>query len=365
MSAAPGVPWYPLELTTPVRQHVFGGRAIADRLGRTGLPAGRVAETWEVSDVDGDIARVTDGLLAGRTLRELFLGHPDELAGPGRRGPHFPLLTKFIDAHGALPVHLHADDRTARRLENQPHGKTEAWHILHAAPGATAYAGVREGVGRDALRRALLRQDFDAVLRRIPVRAGETVYVPGGTVHSFGPDTLVYEIEQTSDVQQHAMRHRMEDGSPLSDDEWHANVGRLLEQWDPAPRPRCLPGLALPAPGGTRTLLTAGPYFALERWTVPAGETLRHSFTGALVVTVLDGPAELSYAGGTLTVGRARTVLLPAALGEVELTGPCSALAGRVPDDLDRDVRAPLRAAGHAPEAVAALVASNPDPAAD
>ena len=35
--------WYPLTLSTPVARHVFGGRAIADRLGKAGLPADAVA----------------------------------------------------------------------------------------------------------------------------------------------------------------------------------------------------------------------------------------------------------------------------------------------------------------------------------
>jgi mannose-6-phosphate isomerase len=29
-------------------------------------------------------------------------------------------------------------------------------------------------------------------MRRLPVRAGETIYVPGETLHSFDPDTLIY-----------------------------------------------------------------------------------------------------------------------------------------------------------------------------
>jgi mannose-6-phosphate isomerase len=61
--------------------------------------------------------------------------------------------------------------------------------------------------------------------------------VPAGTLHSFGPGTLVYETEQTSDVQQPAMRHRMEDGSVPDDDEWHANLDRLPRQWRPEGRP--------------------------------------------------------------------------------------------------------------------------------
>ncbi|MFE9024699.1 hypothetical protein ACFYOA_00270 [Streptomyces iakyrus] len=131
---------HPLRLTAPVMQHVFGGRAIAERLGRGGLPDGPVAETREVSDVEGDASTVLDA------------------PPPG--------------APCGSPVHLHADDATARRLEGEPSGKTEAWHVLDAAPGATALVGVRSGVDRDTLHRALPAQDFDAVMRRLPVRAG-------------------------------------------------------------------------------------------------------------------------------------------------------------------------------------------------
>lgn len=51
----------PLHLSTPIAAHVFGGRAIVDRLGRDDLPAGRVADTWEVSDVTGMASRVEAG----------------------------------------------------------------------------------------------------------------------------------------------------------------------------------------------------------------------------------------------------------------------------------------------------------------
>ncbi|MEG8278898.1 type I phosphomannose isomerase catalytic subunit [Streptomyces sp. AHA2] len=348
--------WHPLRVTAPVKQHVFGGRAIAERLGRTGLPDGPIAETWEVSDVEGDASTVLDGPLAGRTLRQIVAEHPGELLGPRLRpGPRFPLLTKFIDGRGALPVHLHADDATARRLEGEPNGKTEAWHVLDAAPGATALVGVRPGVDRDTLHRALLAQDFDAVMRRLPVRAGQTVYIPGGTLHSFGPGTLVYEIEQTSDIQQHAMRNRMEDGSPVPDDEWHDNLGRLLDEWRPGPRPEFHPGLSVPvADGVVRTVLCAGPYFALERWSAAAATPLVHRFSTVRILTNAGAPVTVTAGSFTGTLERARTLLLPAALEEVRIEGPADVLLGHVPD-LERDIRAPLLAAGHGTAAVAAL----------
>ncbi|WP_208640505.1 hypothetical protein [Streptomyces carpinensis] len=81
------------------------------------------------------------------------------------------MLAKFIDATGPRPVHPHADDAIARRLEGRYNGKTEVWHILDAAPGATAMVGGRVGVDRERLHRALPAQDFDTVMRRLLVRA--------------------------------------------------------------------------------------------------------------------------------------------------------------------------------------------------
>ncbi len=350
------VNWYPMRLTTPVKQHVFGGRAIPERLGRTGLPDGPVAETWEVSDVEGEHAHVLNGALAGHTLRELALGHPDELVGRGWRGPRFPLLTKFIDAHRPLPVHLHPDDTAARKQEGEPNGKTEAWHILHAPPGTTALAGVRPGVDHDRLRQALLGQDFDAVLRRLPVHAGQTLYVPGGTPHSFGPGTLVYEIEQTSDLQQHAMRHRMEDGAPIDDGQWRANIEALLREWRPEHRPDFHPGLRLPAEDGVaRRMLCAGPYFALENWRVRAPGSAVPAFDTCVVLSNIGAATEVTCGAVRESLGPAETLLLPAAtVSGVRIHGPADVLLGYLPD-LERDVRAPLLAAGHSPGAIAAL----------
>jgi mannose-6-phosphate isomerase len=208
-------------------------------------------------------------------------------------------------------------------------------------------------VDADQLRAALLAGDFDAVLRRLPVRPGETIYVPGGTLHSFGPDTLVHEIEQTSDVVQHAMPWHMEDGAPVPPEEQRANVEALLAEWKPDPRPEFRPGLAIDVDDGvSRVVLTAGPYFALDRWRGADRATI--GVASATVLTNVGAPVRLHVGDHVEGLGRGRSVLLPAALGSVTLDGPADVLAGYRPD-LERDVRAPLRAAGHGDAVVATL----------
>nr|WP_312509938.1 mannose-6-phosphate isomerase [Pseudomonas luteola] len=353
--------WYPLRLSTPIRSHMFGGHAIAEILGRRGLPAGRIAETWEVSDVEGSIANVTEGSLAGQSLRDLVKRYPTELVGPGFDGPYFPLLSKFIDGCGMLPVHLHADDETARRLECQPNGKTEAWHILWAEPGATALVGIKPGIDRDTLRSALIAQDYDAVMRRLPVRAGETIYVPGGTLHSFGPGTLIYEIEQTSDIQQQAMPWQMSDGSPLSHQDWIAGIDQLLEECYLEPQPEFTPGFRLPQGNDIdRLICTASPYFALERWRVAGAgaKPLTYRFNKATLLSNVGTPIRIQAGNWSGVLGAAETLLLPAALGEIQLAGPADVLFGYVPD-LEQDIRMPLRAAGYGDQAFAVLGATH------
>ncbi|WP_432494971.1 class I mannose-6-phosphate isomerase [Kineococcus auxinigenes] len=325
--------WYPLRLSTPVKQHVFGGRAIAEALGRSGLPGGRVAETWEVSDVDGEVGVVVDGPLAGTALRDLVREHPGELVGPGWSGSRFPILTKLIDGASALPVHVHADDAAARELEGAENGKTEAWHVLAAEPGATALAGVRADVGPERLREALLAQDFDAVLERFPVAAGDTVYVPGGTVHSFGPGTLVYEIEQTSDTQQHAMPYEMADGSPVPDERRRENVEALLREARLDAR-ATITDATVPADedGVRRAVCCEGPYFVLHRWRCAHPVRVRREFSTAQVLTnVGPAPVTVRAEGFHGELARASTFLLPAALGGVEVEGELDVLWGHLP----------------------------------
>jgi mannose-6-phosphate isomerase len=346
---------YPLKLTCHVRSYAFGDRLIPERLGKPGMPDGIVAESWEVSDYRGAVATVRNGSLAGRSLHELVQAEPEAIVGAGWRGPHFPLLEKLLDASHMLPVHLHADDATARRKYAEPNGKTEAWHILWAVEGASVLAGVRPGLTDEALTAAFLRQDYDSVMVRHPIHPGDTVYVPGGVLHAFGPDTLIFEVQQTSDLAQTVMPTDLY-GTRLDDARWRANIAETLDELrrDVVPRPN--PGLELEAGANRRTLGCAGPHFALERWALSRAHVVTAGPRRCTTLTNLGEPATLHWSGGRERLGRAESCILPAALERVEVTpgGDGDLVACYLPD-LERDVLEPLLARGHDREAIAAL----------
>lgn len=106
-----------------------------------------------------------------------------------------PLLVKLIFTSERLSVQVHPDDG-----EGHPRGKTEMWHILEAAPGATIALGFRERITRERLVEAALSGEIERLIHWIPVKAGETYFTPAHTVHAIGAGIVLCEIQQNSDV---------------------------------------------------------------------------------------------------------------------------------------------------------------------
>src|SRR5262249_59743984 len=63
-----------------------------------------------------------------------------------RHGADPALLVKLLDAGERLPVHVHPDRPFALAHLASPYGKTEAWIVLDAAPGATGHLGFTRAV---------------------------------------------------------------------------------------------------------------------------------------------------------------------------------------------------------------------------
>jgi mannose-6-phosphate isomerase len=349
--------WYPIKMTFHIRTYAFGERLIPELIGKQGLPDGVVAETWEISDYGETTATITNGPLAGKTLHEATLENPDELVGQGWRGPHFPLLAKFLDASHMLPVHLHADDETAARVYGAPNGKSEAWHILWAEPDATIIAGLKGDFSDEELRSAFLDEDYDRVMERYPISAGDTVYVPGGIIHSFGPGTLIYEIQQTSDLGQFVMPNDLY-GERLTLEQWNANIDATLAELKRDYMPRPNPGLGITFPEGRIRIGAVCPHFALERWALDAPVTHDKRGRRCGLLSNVGERVVLRWSGGEDDLQPGESCILPAALGPVEVipeedTG-ADLIYCYVPD-IQADIIEPLRDAGFTDDEIATL----------
>ncbi|CAN5825947.1 class I mannose-6-phosphate isomerase [soil metagenome] len=346
---------YPIKLSYHVRSYSFGERLIPQMLNKTDVPDGVVAETWEISDYPDARATVKNGAYTGEVFHELVQKFPDELVGEGWRGPHFPLLEKFLDASHMLPVHLHADDETARTKHNEPHGKTEAWHILWAGEGASILAGIKDGLEKEDLLKAFKSQDYDSVMFRHPISQGDTIYVPAGILHTFGPDALVFEVQQTSDLGQFVMPEDLY-GNLLTEEEWDANIEATLDELNTHFKPRPNPGLALSSGANDRVVCCAGPYFAMERWSLTEPYIEAPHPERCLTLSNVGQAVRVEYSDGVESLAPGESCVLPAAIGEVNVIpeDEASLIACYVPD-MERDVVTPLREAGYSDAEIESL----------
>jgi mannose-6-phosphate isomerase len=155
-----------------------------------------VGEVW----LTGDDNRVANGPLAGRTLGELCRQYGRALVGESARETgRFPLLIKFLFPREKLSVQVHPDDEAARSV-GQPCGKTECWYVLAADPGAQVALGLKPGVTREQLARAIREVRAEELLNWVDIHAGEMIYVDAGTVHTIGPGSILVETQQNSDT---------------------------------------------------------------------------------------------------------------------------------------------------------------------
>ncbi len=268
----------------------------------------KIGEAW----LTGDECKVANGPLRGTSLAELCRQCGRALVGDAAPHPErFPLLLKFLFPHEKLSVQVHPDDEAAR-LGGQPCGKTECWYIADAKPGAQIALGLKGGVSHAEFEAAIHQQRAEDLLNWINVFPGEMIYVPGGTVHTLGPGSIILETQQQSDT-----TYRLYDyGRPRP---LHVNEGLAVLKREvgagkvirPAP-------VALDASQNRRAPLLASSYFVVEMFELKEPQDFR-SAPGVSTVQVLvavEGCGIIEGANAEpVTLAKGDAVVIPASLG--------------------------------------------------
>ena len=286
----------------------WGGAGLA-AFGKA-LPDPRTGESLELSALPGLESR-DEG---GRTLSELLERYGADLTGTAVGTP-FPLMLKLLHAREWLSVQVHPSDAYAAAHEGGKLGKTEAWVILSAEPGAEVIYGVAPGVDRQGLQEALREGRMDACLRRVPVAPGDVLNIPAGTVHALGPGIALAEIQQTSDV-----TYRLFDwnrGRAL-------HIDRGLDVLTTQPCEKAV-GTPIEQDGMKGLRYVCGPAFTLDRMVGGEGAIFSATPERFRILLAL-GEGKLTYADGAIELHPGTCVLLPAQLQETRLSGACDLL---------------------------------------
>src|SRR4051812_21112486 len=158
----------PQVLPPNVLRHFYAGGARIAALRGIELESDHMPEEWigAVSTMlgsDRGLSRFADGTL----VRDAVQADPEGYLGAAhvaRYGPDPALLVKLLDAGQRLPTHCHPGGAFARESLGSRYGKTEAWLVIEAEPGAAVWAGFNRAVDLAEVRAWMDAQDSAAML---------------------------------------------------------------------------------------------------------------------------------------------------------------------------------------------------------
>ena len=249
-----------------------------------------------------------------------------ERSGLAAAGP--ALLLKVLLTRQPLSIQVHPDDALARSM-GLSNGKTEAWFVLSARPGAKVALGLKQSMTKLQLRAAITDGSIADRVAWRGVAAGDVVSVPAGTIHAIGAGLVIAEIQQRSDTTFRLFDHGRSR-------ELHIDVALAAASAEPAdtqPEKRQLTS--------ERTLLAANAHFVFERVELAPDSTWCVEACRETWLLVVDGAAragEFEVVKGNAVFAEGDRVLLRAGAGGVVCVvaytageGPISQLLHQLP----------------------------------
>ncbi|MDP2137372.1 MAG: class I mannose-6-phosphate isomerase [Candidatus Didemnitutus sp.] len=283
---------------------VWGGRALADWLGREVSGSQPIGESWEIVDRSEAQSVVSGGIEVGRTLRALIEARGAEIMGPGwdpmRR---FPILVKWLDCRERLSLQVHPPASVAREFGGEP--KTENWYVVRATAGAAVLAGVKAGVDAAQFRTALASEAAETLVERHSTAAGDSLLIESGVMHAIDAGNVILEIQQNSDT-----TYRVYDWGRVGLDgklrQLHVEQSLACFAANTARPPKLIRA------ADPQLVLADCREFRIRRIRLDAGERLSLAAREQVrILSVVDGALK----EGESTLGRGANVLLPFADG--------------------------------------------------
>ena len=294
----------------------WGGDRLAQWLGSDFGTEQPIGESWEIFDRGGSDSSPLVGSGAGASgfdmsLGELMRDEETAVAILGRarldRFGRFPLVLKFLAAREKLSLQVHPTSEMVERKGLVDAGKSEAWFVLDAADDSWLVRGLKQGFSPNDLFACLEKgEDVMPLLNVFTVRSGDVIEIPAGTVHCVGPGTLLYELQENSDLTFRLSDwHRLGlDGKPRA---LHLELAKeAMSDGSPGSEAGLQESLH-----GRQSLLLESSSFSLSRLRCSTPLELLGEGSFALL-TLLEGSVRLASKTSSIELSRAQTCLISA-----------------------------------------------------
>lgn len=332
MSAERVIPMlYPLKLDPVYKEPIWGGKRLREIFGKD-IPSDTTGESWEIACHENGTSTVSNGVLKGKSLKEVIDEYGIEALGTkiGEEGKKkFPLLVKIIDASDKLSVQVHPEDEYAKEHEGEL-GKTEMWIVLDAKPGAQLVYGLKPGVSQEMFEEGIQKGTLENLLNFVDVQKGDVFFIPAGTLHAIGEGLLIAEIQQNSDTTYRVYDWNRVDGNGNSR-ELHIQKALDVTNLSHCSGQEKVKGTIIKEGENTRNHLVSCKYFITEILEVQkeSKETLNGEKFDLLMA--IEGKGAIQYREGTVPFKAGDSFFIPASMGDYSILGPCKIIKTYVP----------------------------------
>lgn len=305
---------YPIRFENIYHKKIWGGRGFEEF--RNNLPEGSIGESWDIAAHEHGTGIVEAGEFKGRSLAELISEYGTELVGTKVNTEKFPLLVKLINSKEKLSVQVHPGDEYSQKYENE-FGKTEAWYVIDAKPGATLIVGTKN-CDLETFKKAVSENRCEDYLNKIEVKKGDCFLIDSGLVHAICEGVIIAEIQQNSDV-----TYRVYDyGRPRE-----IHVEKSLEVMDFNLQCKNLSNnVEERFYGYSKTILCENKYFHIEKLMIEKFYKENSDIERFYIYTIVDGTGTLKSENYKVSVKKGDSIFIPATLGEYRIEGDITLL---------------------------------------
>lgn len=317
----------PMKLHPCYKEYLWGGTRLKTEYGKADAPE-VTAESWELAAHPDGLCTVENGPLAGKSMLDLGKLDRRGIWGSACKETAFPLMVKLIDAKKDLSIQVHPSDLTAQ-WENGEQGKAEMWYIVDCEPQACLYFGFSKRVSKEEFLRRAKDGSICEVLNRVPVARGDVFYILPGTIHAIGAGIVIAEIQQNSNTtfRVYDYQRKGADGKlrPL-----HLDRAAEVLSYDPIVPEECKANSCVSFPEFTMTEMFTCRYFRAYRVDVQKYVELLCDGSSFQHVLCVEGAGMIQAHGTSYPIACGESYLMPAALGNYKIEGPCRVLVSRV-----------------------------------
>lgn len=314
---------YPLKFYPIYKEKEWGGSKISDCFSRQTLKI-NIGESLEICSIGKDLSIVRSGSLCGKNIKDLISKYGKTLLGDSvykKFRENFPLIIKFVDVSNNQPIHFHKDNLEGFSDFTFTNSMDEMCYVLYSKKISRINLGLKKDItDKNEIKQAILNDEIPELLDQIIIKEGDSIFIPGGTIHSIEKDCLLADIQSSFDetILFSEFKRKI-----TSDDIKSPNIDTILDNLLKTDFENylCKPKTEINEKKFKIEVLKRSPFFTVERWTINSLiDFYPYGFSFNIFI-IIAGSGEIRCQKQVFNFKMGDVILIPAKLSNFNMYG--------------------------------------------